>query len=203
MARLLQRNLGRAFDFEFGRAGYHSQPKVVAALTELLRERYPDRAAKLLGDQAENLQRLKQTLAGVAWEHGDSQRGQKLFQRQACARCHGGRQALGPDLAGVAQRFSRDDLFAAVALPNRDVSPRYQTTMIQTTDGKIYSGLILYESVDGLTLRNGTNQTFRIEADEIEFRHKANLSLMPNGLLKDLRPADLADLYAYLRSLKR
>ncbi|MCH8829917.1 MAG: hypothetical protein IID45_10100, partial [Planctomycetes bacterium] len=49
--------------------------------------------------------------------------------------------------------------------------------------------------------RNGTNQTFRIEADDIEARRTLNQSLMPSGLLKGLKPQDLADLYAYLRSL--
>jgi putative heme-binding domain-containing protein len=108
---------------------------------------------------------------------------------------------LGPDLAGVARRFSREDLFTAIAIPNRDVSPRYQTTLIQTIQGKVYTGLVIYQSVDGLILRNATNQTFRIEADDIEIRRTLNASLMPAGLLNDLKPRELADLYAYIRSL--
>jgi putative heme-binding domain-containing protein len=65
----------------------------------------------------------------------------------------------------------------------------------------VYSGLIVYESVDGLLLRNATNQTFRIETREIVSRTRSPVSLMPNGLLKDLTPQDYADLYAYLRTL--
>ena len=87
--------------------------------------------------------------------------------------------------------------------PNRDVSPRYQTTLVQTTDGKVYTGLVIYNSVDGLTMRTGTNQTVRIESSEIEVRARRPESLMPTGLLKGLGNADLADLYAYLRSLRR
>ena len=49
--------------------------------------------------------------------------------------------------------------------------------------------------------RNATNQTFRIETREIVNRSRSPVSLMPNGLLKDLRPEDYADLYAYLRTL--
>jgi putative heme-binding domain-containing protein len=86
-------------------------------------------------------------------------------------------------------------------LPSRDVSGRYQTTIIETLQGKAYSGLIVYESVDGLLLRNGTNQTFRIETRDIVSRTRSPVSLMPNGLLKDLKPEDYADLYAYLRTL--
>jgi putative heme-binding domain-containing protein len=128
-------------------------------------------------------------------------RGQKLFTLRSCAGCHGGRNALGPDLAGSAGRFSRDDLFTAIVVPSRDVSSRYQTTIIETVQGKVYSGLIVYESVDGMLLRNATNQTFRIETRDIVSRAKSPVSLMPNGLLKDLKPEDYADLYAYLRTL--
>ncbi|HVW00884.1 MAG TPA: hypothetical protein VHB77_11110, partial [Planctomycetaceae bacterium] len=103
--------------------------------------------------------------------------------------------------AGVAGRFSRDDLFTAIALPNRDVSPRYQTTLVVTKAGKTYSGLIIYESVDGVTLRNSTNQTFRLEADEIDSKRKLTTSLMPSGLLHGLSPSEVADLYSYLQGL--
>src|SRR5262249_12873516 len=128
--------------------------------------------------------------------------GVKLFSSRGCAQCHGGRSGLGPDLAGVAGRFSRDDLFVAIALPNRDVSPRYQTTLIETKNGKAYSGLIVYKSKgEGLMIANGTNQTFRIDGADIETRRTLPTSLMPEGLLKDLSNEDLADLYAYLKTL--
>jgi putative heme-binding domain-containing protein len=140
-------------------------------------------------------------LSKVDWTHGDAERGRKIFETRTCARCHSGSTALGPNLAGVARRFSRQDLFTAILEPNRDVSPRYQTTMVQTTNGQMYTGMIVYEAVDGVVLRNASNQTFRINANEIEERRVLKTSLMPTGLLKDLKPADLADLDAYLSSL--
>ena len=124
-----------------------------------------------------------------------------MFEKQSCARCHGGHSALGPDLNGVTNRFSRDDVFTAIVLPNRDVSPRYQTTLIQTSKGDTQTGLVIYEAVDGMILRNSTNQTVRINPADIEARRVLSTSLMPSGLLKDLKPGDLADLYAYLATL--
>jgi putative heme-binding domain-containing protein len=110
---------------------------------------------------------------------------------------------LGPDLAGATNRFSKEDLFTAIALPSRDVSTRYQTTLVQTKDGKSYSGLVIYESVDGFILRNGTGQTFRIETSQVAEKRKSPVSLMPAGLLKDLTAQDHADLYAYLATLAK
>jgi putative heme-binding domain-containing protein len=102
---------------------------------------------------------------------------------------------------GVDAGGEGDDLFIAIALPNRDVSPRYQTTLIETKAGKTFTGMIVYEAADGLLLRNGVNQTFRLETRDIEARRNLPTSLMPEGLLKDLHDEDLADLYAYLGTL--
>ena len=73
--------------------------------------------------------------------------------------------------------------------------------MVVTSDGKVYTGLVIYHSVDGMILRNATNQTFRLEASNIEVQRKLPQSLMPPGLLKDATSQDLADLNAYLQGL--
>ena len=144
---------------------------------------------------------MKTLLAEVDWNSGDATRGAALYAKRSCTQCHGAKGALGPDLSGAANRFSKEDLFAAILLPSRDVPARYQTTLVQTRDGKAFSGLIIYESVDGFLIRNGTGQTFRIETHQVEERHKSPVSLMPAGLLKDLSPTDYADLFAHLQTL--
>ncbi len=201
VVKLLRRNTGRNFGYVFGKEGRKPQKAVIEKWTEAISRLHPSGAATLLGNSQRDVEELKTLLSQVDWDRGDPQRGGKLFKVRSCSQCHGGHRALGPDLAGVGSRFSRNDLFTAITLPNRDVSPRYQTTLIQTTKGKVYSGLVVYDSIDGVMLRNSTNQTFRIETDEIELRRTMNTSLMPTGLLKDLKPADLADLYAYIQSL--
>jgi putative membrane-bound dehydrogenase-like protein len=201
VVKLLERNSGEKFDFIFGTAGYLPQAESVEKWTEWVTRKYPEEAARQLGGGGADLTALRARLAAIDWESADIERGRKLFSSRGCAQCHGGGKGLGPDLAGVTGRFSRDDLFIAIALPNRDVSPRYQTTLVETKAGKVYTGLIVYESVEGLLLRNGTNQTFRIDAPDIESQRNLPTSLMPEGLLKDLADQDLADLYAYLRTL--
>ena len=42
----------------------------------------------------------------------------------------------------------------------------------------------------------------RVATPDIASRSPSTRSLMPNGLLKDLKPDDLADLYSYLQTLK-
>jgi putative heme-binding domain-containing protein len=201
VVQLLERNTKHRVPFVTGKGGHSPQPEAIAQWTSWISQQWPEQAASQLGGAGAEFAQLKTILAETPWEKGDILRGSKLFALRSCTQCHGGRNALGPDLAGSAGRFSREDLFTAIGLPSRDVSSRYHTTIIETAQGKVYSGLIVYESVDGMLLRNATNQTFRIEARDIVSRTKSPVSLMPNGLLKDLQPEDYADLYAYLRTL--
>ena len=200
---LLRRNTGKTFGFVTGEKGRVAQQKAVAAWTDHLERAYPEETKRLLGAAAASLPVLRKRLVGVDWEGGDVSRGKQVFTKRGCVGCHQGRRALGPDLAGSAGRFSRSDLFTAIVLPNRDVSPRYQTTVVQTSDGRVYNGLIVYQSVDGLTLRTGTNRTIRLEKSEIEYQARRPESLMPAGMLKGLDDTGYADLYAFLKTLRK
>jgi putative membrane-bound dehydrogenase-like protein len=201
VARLLARSTHDDFGFVHGEAGYKPQSEVVDLANRWLQKRYPVEFAKLTALAGDESQQVGRLLAQVNWGAGAAARGRKVFEARTCAHCHGGASALGPDLAGAARRFSREDLFTAIVQPNRDISPRYRGTMIQTSGGQVYTGMVVYEAVDGVILRNGSDQTFRIKPTDIEERRSLKTSLMPAGLLKDATPTDVADLYAYLRSL--
>ena len=199
---MLRSATGKEFGFVYGKEGHKPQPIPLAQWTQQLETSFPDEARQRLGSLADELSSLRAMLETTGIE-GDVARGSTAFVKRACARCHGGRRAVGPDLAGVTSRFSRQDLLTSIANPNQDVSTRYQTTLISTTQGKVYSGIIVYQSVDGLILRDGEGKTYRIEASEIETERKLPNSLMPQGLLKEITAQELADLFAYLASLKK
>jgi hypothetical protein len=48
-----------------------------------------------------------------------------------------------PDLARVTGRVSRADLFTAILQLSVTCPSGYQTTLVETTDGKVYQGLWL------------------------------------------------------------
>ncbi len=140
-------------------------------------------------------------LEGVPWEKGDAARGAEVFRARGCQTCHAVQGALGPALSGAAQRFSREDLFLAIADPSRDVAPPYRTTMFLTKDGQVFTGIVAFSSADGYIVQTGATTTVRINTSDIAGIRPGALSLMPNDLLKGLKSLDLADLYAYLRSI--
>jgi putative membrane-bound dehydrogenase-like protein len=160
---------------------------------------YPTLASRLVGPDGVDVRAWSERLARVNWDAGDVGRGQRVFVQTSCASCHSGANALGPDLAGVAGRFSRDDLFTAIVQPSRDVSPRYRATVLTTDDGKVYQGLIVYDAPDGVILQTAPGTTVRVAGSQINSRRISDISLMPAGLLDKVADRDLADLYAYLR----
>jgi putative heme-binding domain-containing protein len=164
-------------------------------------QKHPNEAKLLRGDEDDPGEWSKR-LAVAPWEKGDAERGVKLFRERSCLACHSGSSRIGPDLTGVAGRFSRDDLFTAIIFPSRDVAPAYRVNDIETMAGKRISGMVVFESADGVIVQTGANTTVRVDAADIASRKPSPKSLMPAGLLKDLKPEDLADLYAFLKSLK-
>lgn len=201
LMRLLQRNTGQEFDYPFGQRAGSETTKSLGRWNDWLEMKYPVEAARISGGAGDDLAAFKTLVESVDWTAGNPVEGKRVFEKRQCVQCHGGKQSLGPDLAGITRRFSRDDVLTAVVDPNRDVSPRYQATLVQTKAGKVHTGLIIYQSVDGLLMRTGTNRTLRFESGEIEERKTLRQSLMPTGLMKGATAAEVADLYAYLRSL--
>jgi putative heme-binding domain-containing protein len=164
-------------------------------------KKYPDLASQLGNTDGVDVAGWSKRLAKVDWGAGEPERGRAVYVRATCASCHSGPQTLGPDLHGVASRFSRADLFTAILQPSKDVSPRYRTLLVATADGKVYQGLVIYEAVDSLLLQTGAATTVRIAVDQIVTRRFTPTSLMPAGLLDKLTDREIADLYAYLRGL--
>ena len=80
-------------------------------------------------------------LKGRDYDHG-----REMFGAAKCFSCHrfnneGG--GAGPDLSGVAGRFSARDLLESVVVPSKTISDQYQAVVIATTNGKIVTGRIV------------------------------------------------------------
>jgi putative heme-binding domain-containing protein len=162
----------------------------------------PAVAALLTANAGYNREAWTKRLESVNWEAGDAARGKAVFAKAQCAACHDGGRAVGPALGGVAQRFNKDDLLVAILDPARDVSPRYRPTRITTTDGKVYEGLVIYDATDAVLLLTGADTTAKVDGSKIETKKPSSGTIMPSGLLDPLKNEEVADLIAYLKSLK-
>ncbi len=164
-----------------------------------LSSRYPLEFGRLMKMYA--IPDLSLRLKRIDWEAGDAKRGSIVFQKMQCAKCHDQGSRLGPSLEGVAKRFSRRDLFQSIVSPDAQVPKRYRALIVETIEGQVFKGTVVYESVDGITLLNHDGESVRINRQDIEQRRMSAKSLMPSGLLDQADDSQWADLYAYLSTL--
>ena len=162
-----------------------------------LSEQYPEQFAKRIASNGRaNLERLKE----LDFSSGDAVQGKVVYERLLCAKCHDGGRRLGPDLAGLSSRFSEADILGAVLEPDQQVPERYRALKVQTVDGKLFLGAVIYESVDGIVMTDRNGNTIRIEAENVEQRAFSNTSLMPSGLLDNATDQQVIDLMTFLKS---
>ena len=135
----------------------------------------------------------------------DFARGKEALESAQCLTCHrfvndGG--ATGPDLTGAGNRFNATDLLEAILLPNKVISDQYENTEISTTDKDFFVGRIEAEDAEKLTLRTHplSPETVTILKKNITKRGPSKISMMPEGLIDNLKQEEILDLLAYLRS---
>jgi putative membrane-bound dehydrogenase-like protein len=138
---------------------------------------------------------------------GDAARGRELFVgKAACNACHraGGQGGeVGPGLAEIGSKLSRAGLYEAVLYPSAAISHNYETYVAQTVDGTAFSGILTSRTNDAVTLRNAKGVDREIPRSELAALEPQAVSLMPSGLQRTLGAQELADLVAYLASLRK
>ncbi|HVC99203.1 MAG TPA: PVC-type heme-binding CxxCH protein [Pirellulales bacterium] len=131
---------------------------------------------------------------------GDVSHGRQLFAKH-CAACHRlgtTGQAVGPDLTMVRDK-PPEWFLPALFDPSRAVEARYVHYVAVTEDGNVYSGVLIDEGGDRLTLVSPTGQPQVVLRGNLAELASTGKSAMPDGLEKELMLQDVADLVAFLR----
>ena len=89
----------------------------------------------------------------------------------------------------------------SIVFPSRDIAPAYRTTTFYLRNRETYNGIVAFESADGWIVQTGPGTSVRVNSADVVSRQPGNVSVMPSGLLNGLRSHEIADLYAYLRTL--
>ena len=142
---------------------------------------------------------IRRTRELLAAHPGDPRAGQAVFEK-SCAQCHkiyGAGHDVGPDLTHNG-RNSWDQLLSNVLDPNLVIGAAYETHTVVTDDGRVLTGLLVEDSPQRIVLKLQGAKLEAVPRDNIEQAEKSPLSLMPEELEKQLTPAELADLFAYL-----
>jgi len=136
---------------------------------------------------------------------GEATRGRVLFQQQSCIACHTfapGQTPKGPHLVDIGKRYKRAELIESILKPSAKIAQGFDTYAFITDEGKIYTGFVVGESAEEIQLRQTDGLSVILPKQKIDERAKQPQSMMPQQIAGNLTPEQLADLLAWLESLK-
>jgi putative membrane-bound dehydrogenase-like protein len=130
---------------------------------------------------------------------GNPAAGQLVF-KNVCAQCHriyGEGQDVGPDLTANG-RSDFDQLLSNVFDPSLVIGAGYQATTVTTTRGQVVTGLVVEDNAERVVLKLQGGKLETIPRKDVDEVIVSKVSLMPEGLEKQLKPQEVADLFAFL-----
>ncbi len=90
-----------------------------------------------------------------------------------------------------------------IQFPNRAIADAFRSRLFTLKDGTQRNAFVAFLSADGVIVQTGPGITERIAQADIVSEVASPTSLMPPGLLSGMSGEQLADLYAYLRTLRK
>ena len=132
--------------------------------------------------------------------------GKLLFAQRACSACHTTKEneaeLLGPGLAGIGKRLSRDELLEEIEFPSRIIKPSMGAMRITKKNGQILLGRVVNAGQKEISLMLIGNQVVTIPRNEILKSEDEKKSLMYENLLSDLSKEQVNSLLDYMLSLQ-
>lgn len=131
----------------------------------------------------------------------DAQRGRAVFEKN-CANCH----KIGDLGVNVAPDISDSrtktpaQLLTDILNPNQAIDNNYVSYTVLTKDGMAQSGIVVTETASSITLRQPEGKTVLVLRQEIEELRSNGVSLMPEGLEKNISVEQMADLISFIKN---
>jgi putative heme-binding domain-containing protein len=176
----------------------------MAAWQNWYASKYPEAPSAVLANETADprwsLDFIEQFLNGEQGRQGSTERGQQMYAKARCNACHkmnGVGGGYGPDLTSVNKRFTRIETLESILFPSHVISDQYATKKVLTTDGEVFTGIVV-QTAKGLAVRVNENKEFVIAEDQIQEVQSSRTSVMPAGLLDTLSPSEIRDLMVYL-----
>ncbi|MCA9052454.1 MAG: PQQ-dependent sugar dehydrogenase [Planctomycetaceae bacterium] len=157
---------------------------------------------------ADDTPRIKEYERFALTHAGNATRGQELFrdpQRTRCATCHrveGQGGDVGPNLTSIGGKFDRPHLIESLLEPSRQIVEGYRTTVITLTDGRVLAGIVRDPDDQSLTLFGADAKRTEVATGDVDTRTESGVSIMPEGLTRQLSREQFTDLVAYLETLR-
>jgi putative heme-binding domain-containing protein len=131
----------------------------------------------------------------------DAKRGQVVFEK-ICAACHrisGVGVNVAPDISDSRTK-KLDQLLTDILQPNRAIDNNYLGYTVRLLDGTVLTGILTTETATSITLRQQGGKDAVLARSEIDELRSSGVSLMPEGLEKQIPPQEMADLLSFIKN---
>jgi putative heme-binding domain-containing protein len=109
---------------------------------------------------------------------------------------------FGPDLTKIGEIRAPRDLLEAIVLPSASFARGYEPFNVVTDEGQVLSGIIARETAEAIYLVGSTRVEVRVPRSGIESITESKVSIMPEGMDRQLSRQELSDLIEFLHSLR-
>ncbi len=185
-------------------AGIDNPTQALVAWSEWFAATYPDMPPAVAPVEAEGdkwkFEYLVETLLGDEAIQGSAERGEHVFAKAQCAKCHrfGTKgESLGPDLTKLSSRFMKKEILRSIVFPSHIISDQYAAKNLVTVDGVVMTGIVALSGDEYLVLQTN-GEKIRVAKEDVEEITPSKKSAMPDGLLNELTIDEIADLFALL-----
>lgn len=140
-------------------------------------------------------------------KEGNAEKGKEIYHRPQlmCTSCHNlkgaGLSDIGPDLGSIGSSAPADYIIESLIEPSKKIKEGYKSSTVTTKNGDFYTGSILLEDANMITIRTSAGAEITMQKSKIESREAAKVSMMPAGLTDSLDESELIDLLKYLTEL--
>ncbi|MEM6346309.1 MAG: HEAT repeat domain-containing protein [Bacteroidota bacterium] len=166
-----------------------------------------DLAEALADYEAERAEMAPLIQYAAALNGGKARAGREIFINNSsaqCMRCHAvgdyGASEVGPNLAGIANELSREQLLEALVDPSARLAPGYGTVLLTLKNGEKLSGILRSESALEIEIQGSTAEPIHIPKARIAQRRNTPSAMPPMGETLEMR--EIRDLVAFLATLK-
>ncbi|MEM7385286.1 MAG: hypothetical protein AAF514_10105, partial [Verrucomicrobiota bacterium] len=134
---------------------------------------------------------------GRAWLFGE--------KGAICLTCHevGGKgRDFGPSLDAIGGRLSKAQLIESILDPSAVVEASYAAQLVELKEGGSLMGFLVSRDDDVILLKDAGLNLHELSPSAVKSISPQKVSLMPAGLIQSMTEEEMADLVAFLQSLR-
>jgi len=151
-------------------------------------------------------QKTSESAATAALPKANPKHGAEIFfGRGTCFACHqvnGKGLVLGPELKAIGKRQDINYVIKSIVDPDAYIVEGFQQTSLEMKDGRKLFGMIQEETGQNVKLFLPTGERVVVNPKDIKTRADAKNSGMPASFAYTLSPQDVADVAAWIMTLK-